>query len=463
MPKLFLFYTGSSGMGSLIQQANSENLSVNEIIERSGVCYQHILVVLLCMLVNMIDGFDITAMAVVASDISLEMNLSEDKLGFVFGFSLAGIMVGAMFLASFSDVVGRRPMIIISLFVVALSVLLTALARDFYIIILLRFISGLGAGVMLASQATLTSEYSPERYRSLSVAIVTAGYPLGAMMTGLVSGFIVDDYGWRSMFLFGGGVSIFLCVIAFKFLPESMQFLCVKKPHNSLKKVNFLLANYKLAPVSQLPKITHVDNNAVSVVRKSIIGNMRSLLSEELKSRTLIIWVVFSMANVTMYFLMSWLPKLMVNAGYTKEIAGYAFSAYNLGGVAGIFVMGILATVYRLSLVVSVFLVMSGAFMLLFAFSSASISVLLGIIGMVGVFLQGGFVGMYALAAKLYPSEFRATGVGWTLGVGRFGAIAGPTIAGFTIASGMTINLNFVLFSLPVLVVGLLVYRLNIR
>jgi len=208
---------------------------VSEFLDEQGFGSQQFIVVSLCMMVNMLDGFDITAMAVVAAEIGNEMGISDYALGFVFSFSLAGMMLGAMFLASLSDVYGRRKVILASLLIVAISVLLTAYAKNIGTTIVLRFISGLGAGAMLASQATLASEYSPRKYRALCVAIVTAGYPLGAMCTGIVATYLVPVYGWRSMFIGGGIATLCIWMVAVVLIPESLQFLCKKQPKNAFE------------------------------------------------------------------------------------------------------------------------------------------------------------------------------------------------------------------------------------
>ena len=203
----------------------------------------------------MVDGFDITAMAVTAHQIGEDMQLSEDKLGLVFSFSLAGMMLGAMFLAALSDVIGRRTMIIITLTLVGVTVLLTASVNSLPALILLRFISGLGAGAMLASVATLASEYSPEKFRAMAVTAVTAGYPLGAMTTGLVASSVVPEFGWQGMFVAGGSATLLLALIAFFMIPESLHFLCKKQPDDALQRVNRILQIFKIQSLQHLPSI----------------------------------------------------------------------------------------------------------------------------------------------------------------------------------------------------------------
>ena len=198
------------------QLNNDRHLSASDLIEQVGFTPYQGIVIALCMMVNMLDGFDITAMAVVAAEVGRELQISDEKLGFVFSFSLAGMMLGVMFLAPFSDVFGRRKVILASLLTVGISVLLTAFAESIISMLSLRFISGLGAGAMLASQATLASEYSNMKFRSLAVAIVTAGYPLGAMFTGIIAQFLVPQFGWQGMFYIRRYCNIWVMVFSIR-------------------------------------------------------------------------------------------------------------------------------------------------------------------------------------------------------------------------------------------------------
>lgn len=453
--------------------------TIANMIQSNSGGYIHVLVVIICMMTNMIDGFDITAMAVVANSVGSEMGISEKQLGFVFSFSLAGMMFGAMFLASLSDTFGRRNVIIISLSAVGISVLCTAYTSNLVELVTLRFISGLGAGAMLASQATLTSEYSSNKYKALSVAIVVAGYPLGAMMTGLVGQYMIVDYGWRSLFILGGSISLLMCFFVYLLLPESLLFLCNKRPKNALERINNITAKYKAAlftafseeAVYEHDTSKNISNNEPNnqldskpndnKKNSNLLQRVYQLFEGKLRKRTLLLWSSFMLAMSTMYFIMSWLPKLIINTGFSSATANYAFSAFNFGGVAGIFIMGIVAIRWKLSLVVSLFLSSAGVLMFIFAFVAKTEIAILIIIALIGVALQGGFTGLYALSAKLYPTKIRTTGVGWSLGVGRLGAVFGPLIAGFTIAAGVSMQWNFNLFAIPVLISGIAIYRLT--
>ena len=432
---------------------------VAEVIDDGQVSGQQFLVVGLCMFFNMLDGFDITAMAVVATSVATELDLAADKLGLIFSFALAGMMCGAMFLAPISDIIGRRKLIVVSLILVGVSILFTATATTLSEFIVLRFISGLGAGAMLACQATLAAEYSPDRYRSLSVAAVTAGYPMGAMMTSVVAGYIMPDYGWRGMFWFGGGLTLVMGLTAWAFIPESLKYLFERRPHNALQRVNKILTKLKKDTLARLPEVA-IDSPGKA---RGISGNMASLLTSKHRVTTLTLWTTFFLCFSTLYFLLSWIPKLMEQTGYSAATGRYAFFLFNLGAVIGIFVLGTMATRWKLSNIVSVFLFSSAVLMVVFAAAPNRLTLLLLITFLIGFLQQGGFVGLYAIAVKVYPTGIRSTGIGWSIGLGRFGAVAGPGIAGYLIAAGLDMSANYYVFAVPMAIGGMLAYRLHVR
>lgn len=442
--------------------ANAESHSsaalVAEVIDSGPVSLQQITVVVLCLLLNMLDGFDITAMAVTAHPIGEELGLSADRLGFVFSFALAGMMIGAMVLASVSDLIGRRKTILVSVLLIGTTVFLTGFASNLWQLIALRFVSGLGAGAMLASQATLAAEYSSERFRALSVAAVTAGYPLGAVMTGAVAGLVMPEYGWRGMFFLGGGVTLAMFFVAFVMIPESLQFLIEKRPAHALDRVNKILVKLKRDELNELP------TPAVKTKTKSgLIDNMVSLLSPQHRGRTLTLWTTFFFCFSALYFLMSWIPKLVINSGFSEQTGNNAFLLFNLGGVIGIFLLGMLSTRWKLSRLVCFFLLSSGVAMMVFAFLPPHQSLMLAVIFLIGILQQGGFTGLYGVATKIYPTDIRSTGVGWAIGLGRLGAVIGPAIAGFTIAAGVTMSGNFIVFAIPMFIGGVIAYWLNVH
>jgi benzoate transport len=434
----------------------SEDLS-HDIIDRGGVTTQQMLVVGLCMFFNMLDGFDITAMAVVASAVSTDLQLTPDRLGWIFSFALAGMMGGAMFLAPVSDIIGRRKLIIIAVALIGVSIIFTAAATTLTEFIVLRFISGLGAGAMLASQAALAAEYSPDKYKALSVAAVTSGYPLGAMMTSVIAGFIMPEFGWRGMFWFGGILTLSMVFVAWLFIPESLKYLLQRRPDDALERINRILKKLHKEPLDEMPEVVEEHHHKTGVVK----GMMRLLHDDQIKT-TLTLWAAFLMCFSTLYFLMSWIPKLMEDSGFDASVGRDAFFLFNLGGVMGIYLMGWLSTRYKLTDMICYLSVASAIGMVIFAMAPSQLTLLLVLTFVIGILQQGGFTGLYGAAAKAYPTNIRSTGIGWAIGLGRFGAVVGPAAAGYLIAAGLDMSANYFIFAVPMAVGGLIAYQLHI-
>ncbi len=432
---------------------------VADVIDNGQVSTQQLLVVGLCLFFNALDGFDITAMAIVNGPVSAELALSPAKVGWIFSAALAGMMLGAMILAPVSDIVGRRKLIILSVSLVGASMLLTANATTLNEFLILRFVSGTGAGAMLACQATLAAEYSPVKYRALSVAAVTSGYPLGAMSTSIVADLVMPEYGWRSMFWFGGGVTLVMGLVAWLLIPESLKFLFERRPENALRRVNNILRKLKKGTLDAMPEIAAQERTNKAGFAESLLKP----LEKTQRTATLTLWTAFFLCFATLYFLMSWIPKLMEDSGYAAVAGRRAFFLFNLGGVIGIYLLGILSTRWKLTNIVFVMLFSSAVGMVIFASAPGQLNTLLIIIFFVGLLQQGGFVGLYGAAAKLYPTEIRSTGIGWAIGLGRSGAVAGPAVAGYLIAAGLDMSANYFIFAVPMAIGGLIAYRLHIR
>lgn len=440
--------------------SKSQITSPSELINNSPMGGQQILIIALCLVFNMLDGFDITAMAIVAKTVGQELALPPEKLGWIFSFALAGMMAGAMFLAPMSDLFGRRKMIIISLLLVGISIIFTAKAQTLSEFIVLRFISGLGAGSLLASQATLASEYSPDRFRALAVGAVTAGYPMGAMMTSVVAGYVMPDYGWRGMFWFGGIVTVIMAILAMWLIPESLKYLVNRRPQNALEKVNTQLKKIGKPSVDALPDLE--ENDKVKK-HQGFLGNVLMLLGPDYRRTTLLLWLAFFFSFATLYVMLSWIPQMVEDSGYTFKVGRDAFFLFNLGGVIGIFLMGMLAARFWLSNLLLAMLLGSAAGMVVFASISVEKATMMTIIFVIGVLLQGGFTGLYAAASKAYSTQVRATGIGWCLGLGRSGAVIGPTLAGYLISAQFDMSAIFYIFAAPMAIAGIIGFYLKLK
>jgi MFS transporter, AAHS family, 4-hydroxybenzoate transporter len=372
--------------------------------------------ILICFLMNMLDGMDVMVISYAAPDISKGWNISPQSLGVVFSAGLLGMSIGAMFLAPRADKIGRKMMIMICNTLMGLSVIATSWAGSVEMLIVFRVISGIGIGGLLTSTATLAAEYAPKETKDFWVSFVMSGYPVGAVLSGLAATIIIPQYGWQMMFRVAGAASFLLLPVVYFFLKESEEFL-----NKSGSKKN---------------------------------PSVNALLTAKFRKPTTILWTAIFMAFATLYFLTLWIPKLASVAGLSVELAIYAGTVFNLGAFLGIISQGYLSGKFGLQKTIFSYLVFTTLLMLVFGLFKGS-EFLLILFGLLGFGIQGGFVGMYSLAARLYPVEIRATGVGWAVGAGRIGAIAGPLIGGLLIGAGLSMAVNFMIFAIPAIIAGI--------
>ena len=407
----------------------------------------------ICFLMNILDGMDVLVVSYCAPAIAQDLSLGPKTLGVVFSAGLIGMAIGAIFLAPFADKFGRKKLILISAFIMGLSVLLTAFSENIFQLIFMRLLSGLGIGCMLATTATLTSENVLNNSKDFWVSLVISGYPVGAVLSGYIAAAVIPLYGWESMFILSGVITILTIPLTYFFLTESPQFYLKKQPKGALEKVNRIFVKMKFRTLDSLPKVD------LSVINKSQVSQ---LFTKKYKISTLQLWAALFFAFGCLYFLISWIPKLATDAGLSIELAIYAGSIFNVGAFFGIVLQGYFSSKIGLKKTISIFLLLT--FLLMASFKVfIGTDILLLIYFLLGFSLQGGFVGLYAVAARLYPTEFKTTGVGWAIGMGRIGGILAPLIGGLFISLGLSLSANFFIFSIPALLASILTYFMPSR
>jgi MFS family permease len=339
-------------------------------------------------------------------------------------------------------------MIIISIIVMGMGVLLTSFTQPFdsdwnilklWQLATLRFISGLGIGAMLASTVTLVSEYAPDRQRNLFVGIVLAGYPVGATLSGLVAAQIIPAYGWRVMFLCAGAATLITLPLAIFMLVESWEWLVKKQPPDALARLNQILRKMGHGNLVQLPAMTE------EARAKPGVG---SLFAQHRAEATVKLWIAFFMGFATLYFLTTWIPNLARNTGLSVELAIYAGTVFNLGAIFGNVLQGYISQIIGLRKAIISFYAITGLLMIAFGYIEGNWIILITF-GLIGFGSQGGLIGLYAIGARLYPTEIRNTGIGWAIGAGRTGAIISPTIGGTLVNAGLSLVGSFLAFVAP--------------
>jgi len=418
--------------------------NIREQIDESKLTGLQITVLVVCFFLNMLDGMDVLAISFAAPAITNEWAISPESLGIVFSAALVGMTVGAVFLSPYSDVFGRRNVMLVSLVLIAIGMLATSRAGSVTQLIILRFAAGVGIGSMLASMTSMVSEYAPDRLRNLFVLILHAGYPIGAMLTGFLAADLLPAYGWRPLFVVAGCATLIALPVVYFLLPESLDFLTKQQPDGALPKANAILSKMGHPQLAELPARDQESNDLKG-------GGVSVLFSDSLRAKTINLWLAFFMSFATLYFLLSWIVKLAIDSGLALENAIYAGVCLNLGAFFGSISLGALSNRFGLTKVIALFFLVGAGFIVAYGTSDVTVVWKLALVFLLMYFVQGAFTGLYAVAARLYDTEIRTTGVGWAIGAGRLGAIFGPIIAGILLGAGVSIGWTFILFALPMI------------
>ncbi len=375
-----------------------------------------------CVLLNMLDGFDVLVMAFTANAVAGEWGLTGTQLGLLLSASLVGMAVGSMFVAPWADRAGRRPMILGSLAVAGVGMLLSSVSQSALQLGLLRVVTGVGIGAILASSNVIASEYASRRWRGLAVSLNSTGYALGATLGGLVAVVLLAEFGWRSVFAFGGVATVLTIPLVWVRLPESLDFLLTRRPARALDRVNALAGRLGHEPVDRLPEPTAATSEGGTAIRRLFTG--------ELRRPTLMLCSAFFLVMAGFYFVTSWTPKLMIEAGLSSTQGVTLGTLLNLGGIFGAALLGALAARFALRSVLITYLITTGVLLAAFIAATSSLAAAFVLGAVIGLFVNGCVAGLYALTPTVYDAGLRTTGVGTAIGIGRVGAIASPAAAG---------------------------------
>lgn len=403
-----------------------------------------VLVVLLCFALNMIDGMDVVLMSYAAPVLADDWGISPSALGAVFSAALFGMTVGCLGIAPLADKIGRRRMIILALGTIGIGMLASGLSQTLTQMVLARVFTGLGVGAILASMAAMTAEFASDAKRNLCVTFVQAGYPIGAILTGFASAWLLPHYGWRYLFLGAAVITLLMLPFIYIWLPESIEFLVKKQPKNALRNVNATLQNMQLNPLPALPP------KPLDVAPASV----KALFKDEFRRPTLLLWAALFCGFFTLFFVISWIPKIAVDAGLPLDKSIYAGAAYNFGSFIGSIALGWISARFGLQKLIFSFFVVAAVLLVFFGSVPLSASVVLIVTFFIGITLNGGFNGYWPTAARLYPSDIRVTGVGWAVGAARAGAVFGPLVGGYLLGSGAGLGVTFTVFAAPLILAG---------
>jgi AAHS family 4-hydroxybenzoate transporter-like MFS transporter len=412
-----------------------------------------LLIAALCALVALLDGFDTQSIAFVAPMIAEQWRLSPASFGPIFGIGLLGLTIGAFVLGPAADRFGRKAIILLSIGIFGVFALLTAWAASVPELMLLRFLTGIGLGGAMPNIIALTSEYAPARLKATLVTVMFCGFPLGSTLGGLISAPLIAQHGWPAVFLLGGVLPLLLLPVLVIALPESARFLATRPGTEA--KVAAIVARLGLVPAATPALAAAVpDSQGFPVFALFRDGRARM---------TALLWLAFFMNLLVMYFLVNWLPSLLRAGGQPIDIAILATAILNAGGVVGGIVLGQAIDRFQPHAALGGSYLAAAACIAVAATHATELPLLLAAIFFAGFGVVGAQIGMNALVAATYPTEMRATAVGWALGVGRVGAIFGPVAGGWLLAAGWTSQSLVLAAAAPAVCAGLAVLALRQR
>ncbi|MDF3309710.1 MFS transporter [Rhodococcus sp. T2V] len=396
-----------------------------------------------CLAFGFLDGFDALIPGFVLPSIAKDWEVSVASLTPMALAGVFGTIFGSMLLAPLADRVGRRPLIMFGALLFGVFNIAAAFAPNLEIMIALRLLAGLGLGAVPVTLFTYGTEMAPSRLRGTIVTLISAGLALGGLVGGFAAGFLIPVLGWRSMFALGGVLPLVLIVLMYKLLPETVQFSTLAGRSDQVARML-----RQIAPSSALPP----EGQAIFTLKKqpSQKSRFRSLFDGGRGPLTIVLWVLYLCQFISSFFVFSWLPSVLTEAGLDQSIAIIATSMFTLGGLGAV-ALGMAVDRlggYR-------FWIVGGSYALgatavsISAVSTGSLPILFVALTLAGFGIIGTGGCMNAIGASLYPAKIRTTAVGWFNGFGRVGSVVGPAIGGALLAMNLSPQSIFLVAVIP--------------
>jgi len=412
-----------------------------ELIARSPMTTLQIMVIVITIALNALDGFDVLSISFASPGIAAEWGMARTALGFVLSMELIGMALGSILLGGLADKIGRRPTVLGCLVVMAFGMFMVTTSRgvlgsalhsvlslfmmpaDYRLLDLSmwRVFTGLGIGGMLAAINAVAAEFSNVRRKSLNISMMAIGYPLGAAIGGFVVSANLSLVNWRTVFYFGATVTTLLIPVVYFLMPESVHWLARKQPAGALARINRTLAKMGHAAIASLPVISEDQ-------RKRSIGD---IFAPGLLGTTLVVAAAYFLHITTFYYIIKWVPKILVDMGFAASAAGDVLSWLNVGGAIGGALVGVLSLRMGIKGLALTVLLLSTVSIIVFGNAPRDLARITMICMFVGFCTNGAINALYAIFGHVFPTHVRAFGTGFAVGVGRGGAVIAPIIAGY--------------------------------
>ncbi|ENQ3113446.1 MFS transporter [Bacillus anthracis] len=406
------------------------------------------LVVFICWLAILADGYDLGIYGAVLPKLLEDKSwaLSPAHAGTIASYALFGMFIGAILVGTITDLIGRKWTLICCLALFSITMGLAAIVPSPELFGIWRFIGGIGLGGVIPTASALTVEYSPKKRQSFIYALMFTGYPLGIVLGAILSMFMLEGFGWRTMFGIGM-IPLLLIPFIIRYLPESIQFLVSRNRQEEVDQIlnRFQIEFYAKNETHQTP----------SNIRKK--NGFLTLFSKEYIKATLLFWITYIMGMFLIYGLNTWLPQMMRQAGYPLGSSLSFLLMLNITAAIGALFAGAIADRIGAKIVISISYLMAAICIGLLTIKP-SVTIIYLLIGLAGIGSVGITQILNAYVTQYFPSHIRATSLGWGLGLGRVGAIAGPILVGIIMTMQYDLVWNFYLFSFAGLLAAISVF-----
>jgi AAHS family 4-hydroxybenzoate transporter-like MFS transporter len=371
----------------------------------------------LCFVIVLMDGFDTAAIGFIAPSLIREWGVTRPALAPVLSAALFGLAAGALAAGPLADRIGRKKVLVASVLLFGAACTWSSFSADLRQLTILRFVTGLGLGAAMPNAVTLMSEYCPDQRRSTLTNAMFCGFPLGAALGGFVAAWMIPQWGWRSVLLLGGIAPLLLAALMLLALPESVRYMIAKG--QAAQRVRAALSRISASAAAA---------HAFVMTEKAAVSGASSglgvVLSRPYLVGSVMLWLAYFMGLVIFYALINWMPILFKDAGLEPRTATLIAALFPLGGVGAIF-FGWLMDRFNPNLVIAAGYALTAVSIYAIGHSAGNVGLLMLVVFIGGTLMNTAQSSMPALAAGFYPTQGRATGVAWMLGIGRFGGIAG--------------------------------------
>jgi len=409
--------------------------------------------VLVTVGLNALDGFDVLSISFASPGIAKDWGIDRGTLGWVLSMELFGMALGSLLLGGVADKVGRRPTIIGCVVAMAAGMFGASAARGVAALLPWRLLTGLGIGGTLAAINAVAAEISNRRWRNFAMALMVIGYPLGGVIGGLFVQKLLAIASWHAVFIAGGWATAAFLPLVWLLVPESVAFLDRRRPPGALARINRILARLGHPPADALSEAEG------TAARRSIAD----VLKPGLLATTVVVTFCYFAHITSFYFLVKWVPKIVVDMGFAPQAAAGVLMWVSIGGAVGGALFGLIATRVGLKGLTLVALCAGAVMIVWFGRGAADLDSLKTKLTFAGLFTNAAIAGFYLLFARVFPTHVRATGTGFAIGVGRGGAVIAPVIAGYLFQAGLGLQTVALVMACGSLLAAVALLALTVR